>query len=238
MANLKLTFNGKVLQERKLEQGHISIGRRSDNDIQIDNLAVSGHHARIVAIANDAFIEDLGSTNGTYVNGMAIKRRALQDGDVIMLGKHQLHYESSLAPDDDQVEHTALLRSGKTAGSSQPLDPADNAAGAEVPDANLHEATEAQQENQSTARIRVLNGANAGKELAITKPLTTLGKPGVQVAAISRRPRGYFIVHVEGDSASPPTIDGHPIGSSACPIHDNAVLEVAGVRMEFLLDAH
>ena len=74
MATIQLSFNGQVLEDISLTKETTSIGRKSDNDIQLDNLAVSGHHAKILSILNDSFIEDVGSTNGTYLNGTLIKK--------------------------------------------------------------------------------------------------------------------------------------------------------------------
>jgi hypothetical protein len=81
------------------------------------------------------------------------------------------------------------------------------------------------------ASIQILSGANAGKEMDLTKPLTTLGKPGVQVAVITKRPQGYFITHVEG--ASFPVLNGKTLDAQAHPLNDHDIVELAGVKMEF-----
>lgn len=237
MAKLKLMFNGEILDEYTLDREEITIGRRPENDIQIDNLAVSGRHARVLTILNDSFLEDLGSTNGTYVNGSVIKKHALKHGDVITLGKHQLAYDNQDASGADDFERTMIIRPDtdgmpENSGSAA-LDRSVGEIGAEL----VRESSGASSDRPAKARLRVISGANSGKELEITKALTTLGKPGVQVAAITRRPKGYFIVHVEGDAATPPTMNGEPIERTASPIPDNAIIEVAGVRMEFSLDA-
>ncbi|TQE96701.1 MAG: FHA domain-containing protein [Spiribacter salinus] len=236
MAKLKLVFNGEVLDEYELDREEISIGRRPENDIQIDNLAVSGRHARVLTILNDSFLEDLGSTNGTYVNGSVVKKHPLKNGDVISLGKHELHFASETASGADDFERTMIIRPDaagmpESTGSNS-LDQSMGEMGAQI----IRESRQASSDGPGKARIRVISGTNAGKELEITKALTTLGKPGHQVAAVTRRPKGFYIVHVEGDDTTPPTLDGEPIGRNACPLGDNAVIEVAGVRMEFLLD--
>ncbi|MGH8761300.1 MAG: FHA domain-containing protein, partial [Burkholderiales bacterium] len=92
MAKLILSMDGQVLKEIPLSKERITIGRKPHNDVQIDNLAVSGEHAVIVSIMVDAFLEDLGSTNGTMVNGKAVKKHFLQDNDVVELGKYKLKY--------------------------------------------------------------------------------------------------------------------------------------------------
>jgi hypothetical protein len=81
------------------------------------------------------------------------------------------------------------------------------------------------------AAIQILTGANAGKEMELTKALTTLGKPGVQVAVITKRPQGYYITHVEG--ANFPIVNGKAVDAQAHPLNDHDVLELAGVKMEF-----
>jgi len=99
MARLVLSLDGQVMAEYNMNKERYTIGRLPDNDIRIDNAAVSGHHSLIINILNDSFLEDLNSTNGTYVNGKLIKKHALQHGDVITAGHHQLRF----VEDDDMV---------------------------------------------------------------------------------------------------------------------------------------
>jgi pSer/pThr/pTyr-binding forkhead associated (FHA) protein len=88
MAKLILSMDGLVLKEIPLSKERTTIGRKAHNDIQIDNLAVSGEHAVIVTILNDSFMEDLGSTNGTLVNGERIDGpMPLRSGDVVQFGR-------------------------------------------------------------------------------------------------------------------------------------------------------
>ncbi len=92
MARLMLSLDGQVLAEYNMTKERYTIGRLPDNDVRIDNGAVSGHHALVINILDDSFLEDLNSTNGTYVNGKLIKKHALQHGDVITIGHHQLRF--------------------------------------------------------------------------------------------------------------------------------------------------
>ena len=92
MAKLVLSFNGNVVKDYELDKEILTVGRKPENDIHIDNLAVSGHHAKILTILNDSFIEDLGSTNGTFVNGNKVVKHALQNGESIVIGKYELKY--------------------------------------------------------------------------------------------------------------------------------------------------
>ena len=273
MAKLILSMDGLVLKEIPLTKERTTIGRKPHNDIQIDNLAVSGEHAVIVTILNDSFLEDLGSTNGTVVNGSPIKKHFLQNNDVIELGKYKLKFVGEAAPaatgEKADFEKTMVLRpsamkaaaaaapgGGAPAGGAQAAvaqrQAAVQAAAASAQSAGIADKDAAPKSAPSAApaatpasanraggqplgAIQLLSGGNAGKELELTKPLTTLGKPGVQVAVLTRRPQGYFITHVEGDKR--PTVNGSEIGAAPHSLKDHDVIELAGVKMEFFLKA-
>lgn len=239
MAKLILSMDGLVLKEISLSKERTTIGRKAHNDIQIDNLAVSGEHGVIVTILNDSFLEDLGSTNGTLVNGQPIKKHFLQPNDVIELGKYKLKYinEAPKVAAAADFEKTMVLRPGSMPKPSPMATPAaapkadgdmtqKNPGAASAAPAAASAATQARQ-----GAIQLLSGANVGKELILTKALTTLGKPGVQVAVITRRPQGFFITHVEG--ASFPVVNGKALDAQAHPLNDHDVIEIAGTKMEF-----
>lgn len=254
MAKLILSVDGQVLKEHVLSKERTLIGRKPHNDIQIDNLAVSGEHAAIITILNDSFIEDLGSTNGTMVNGKPIKKHFLQANDVIEIGKHKLKYFND-APSQASAadfEKTMIIRSPAKAAApppaAAPAAPAAPAAERVSSDtvtnmkAMAPEVVKAAPPPQQPtahadhaplpdAAIQVLSGAAAGRTLDLTKNLTTIGKPGLQVAVITKRPNGYFITHVEG--ASYPTLNGASLGATAHPLADHDMIEIAGVKMEF-----
>ena len=232
MAKLILSMDGLVLKEISLSKERTTIGRKPHNDIQIDNLAVSGEHAVIVTILNDSFLEDLGSTNGTLVNGAPIKKHFLQPNDVIELGKYKLKYinEAPKAAAAADFEKTMVLRPGMMPKPAPAAAAPASMATAAMPAAAVPAAPPAAAPAKQGA-IQLLSGANAGKELLLTKALTTLGKPGVQVAVITRRPQGYFITHVEG--ASFPIVNGKTLDAQAHPLNDHDVIEIAGTKMEF-----
>jgi len=234
MAKLVLSMNGVVQGEYELNQERLTIGRKPDNDIPIDNLAVSGKHALVITILDDSFLEDLGSTNGSYVNGKLVKKHALKDGDVIAIGKHELKYVNELATaDDDDFEKTMIIRPGSASAAVAAAQAAEKAvqssepAAAEAPAA----AAPAAGGGMPLGRLTVLNGPIAGKELELTKALITLGKPGTQVAVISRRPQGYFLTHIEGSAF--PVVNGDEIGAKAYQLKDSDLIELAGIKMEF-----
>lgn len=240
MAKLILSLDGNVLREFKLDKSTVTIGRKAHNDLQIDNLAVSGEHARINMIGADAFLEDLESTNGTSVNGQAVKRQLLQDNDVIEMGKYKLKFLSEApvkaAAHQDDFEKTMVIRPGgvKPAPATTPVTPAAEAihrTGDTVMEMPPPVAPVSASAESRSAAIQVLSGGNAGKNLDLVKNLTSLGKPGVQVAIITKRPTGYFLTHVEGPSR--PLVNGQQIGVQAEALNDHDVIELAGVKMEF-----
>ncbi len=221
MARLILSMDGLVLKEIPLNKPRISIGRRQHNDIQIDNLAISGEHAAIVTILNDSFLEDLNSTNGTLVNGQAISKHVLKNNDVIELGKYKLKYMTDVA-----VAVGESIASGPNSGFSRWPDSKRSFTDTQV----LIPRPPAPPPSLPKVVVRLLTGPNSGKSLELVKALTTLGKPGLQVAVIARRPEGVLITRVEGESF--PTVNGQAIGGEAHPLKDKDVVEIAGIRME------
>jgi len=273
MARLILGLDDQVLAEYNMTKERYTIGRLPDNDVRIDNPAVSGHHSLIINILNDSFLEDLNSTNGTYVNGKLVKKHALQHGDVITIGHHQLRFSDQQSNDteQDEFEKTMVIpadqhhadqvaraeKAANIAVTAIKPDPEEAAAGSYAPtpapepmpetapakpEPVSHRATAAGISPDSLpkaaplARLQVLSGAFAGRELELTKALTTLGRPGVQVAAITRRAEAYYIVHVEsGKEGDSPFVNGQPIGAQARELVDNDVVQLAGVKMGFFI---
>jgi pSer/pThr/pTyr-binding forkhead associated (FHA) protein len=228
--SLVLTLNQSVLGEFSLDKERLLIGRKPENDIQVDNLAVSGQHAAIITILNDSFLEDLDSTNGTFVNGKLVKKHALKHGDVITIGKHELKYVNDDATTDDQdFEKTMIIRPGMASHAAAAAKAEETA-----PPPPLGVGSQVAAEDMPLGKIQVLSGPGAGKELELKKALITLGRPGVQVAVITRRPQGYFITHVEGKH---PLVNGDSIGAQAHALKDHDVVELAGVKMEFFVSA-
>lgn len=221
MPKLVLSLDGVVLREVNLSKDRTTIGRRSHNDLVIDNLAVSGEHAVVFRAGDDIYLEDLGSTNGTTVNGQPIKKHLLQSGDFIEIGKYRLKFlaDSSTASEGEVDFDTSQPLKREFYGPGPATIQVRQPGSEEAPPAG-------------SATIRILSGANAGRELVLIKALTTIGRPGYQVAVITRRPTGYFIAHVEGEVF--PSVNGANLGSAAHPLKDRDVIELAGVKMEFL----
>jgi pSer/pThr/pTyr-binding forkhead associated (FHA) protein len=213
MPKMIVSIDGVVIKEVQLTKDRTSLGRRPYNDIVIDNLAVSGEHAVLQMSGNEVFVEDLNSTNGTYLNGKAVKKQQLNNGDTVEIGKYKIKYVNEAA--GAGFEKTMIIKAGSIAP----------AAGAPAPTAPVDG-------NSGSAAIKVMSGAAAGREVALVKVVTTIGKPGVAVAAITKRPQGFVVAHVEGDAK--PTLNGAPIGVEPVSLRNGDVLELAGTQMQFV----
>jgi FHA domain len=209
MGKLVVSLDNVVIKEVQITKDRTTLGRRPYNDIVIDNLAVSGEHAVLLAVGNEVYIEDLNSTNGTYINGKAIKKQLLAHNDTVEIGKYRIRYQTEEAAD---YEKTMVLRPGAFGGAQ-----------AVVPPPTV---------SQLPASIKVLNGGAAGREVLLTKVVTTVGKPGTQVASIAKRPTGYVLAHVEGEAR--PSINGVRLTDDVMQLKNGDVIELAGTQMQFI----
>jgi hypothetical protein len=232
MGKLVVSLDGVVIKEVQITKDKTTLGRRPYNDIVIDNLAVSGEHAVLQMVGADVFIEDLNSTNGTYINGKAIKKQLLTHNDTVEIGKYKIKF---LVDESGEYEKTMIMRPGSGApplGATHPTQSAHPGyASAPSSFGGLGHPPVAPPVAQP-ASIKVLNGAAAGREVTLTKVVTTVGKPGVQVASITKRPNGYAFAHVEG--ASRPSINGVPLVGDSVPLRNGDVIELAGTQMQFI----
>lgn len=251
MAKLIITLDGQLLSEFALDKERIIIGRKPHNDIPIDNLAISAEHAAITTFHNDAFVEDLGSTNGTLVNNQPITKHALHHGDEIEIGKYRLKYTnvqelgSKIEAHEkgaQEFKKNPILRPNQVPtmllGEKPTSDMTSHTIPLVMPEAARRAETAAEPglppaKVESHAAIQILNGPNTGRELELTKTLTSLGKPGIQVAVIARRHHGHFLTHVQGDRY--PMVNGQTLDAHPCQLADHDVIELAGVKMEFYL---
>ena len=224
MPKLIVSIDDVVIKEVQLTKDRTSLGRRPYNDIVIDNLAVSGEHAVFQMSGNEVNLEDLNSTNGTYVNGKAVKKQLLQNTDTVEIGKYKIKYINEAA--SAGFDKTMLFKAGSAklaspAAMAQSASPGAPTGLGSAPAETLH-----------TAAIKVLSGAAAGREVALVKVVTTIGKPGIAVAAITRRPHGFVVAHVEGTDR--PSLNGAPVGMDAVALKNGDMLELAGTRMQFV----
>ena len=219
---LEFSFNANKIGEYSLDKEVMTIGRKDDNDIRIDNLAVSGHHAKLLTIFGDSFLEDLESTNGTFVNGRSISKHALKNGDVITIGKHELRYinynnKPSAAPAGD-FEKTVFI------GAKSPKS------------APANDSRPSLETRLKSAKLQLLNGKSSGKELFLEKESVKLGKPGLQVVLINRRPDGHFIVALEQvEECRPLKVNGVEIGSRSVKLQNHDIIEINQLKIEYYL---
>jgi pSer/pThr/pTyr-binding forkhead associated (FHA) protein len=203
MPKMIVSIDGVVIKEVQLTKDRTTLGRRPYNDVVIDNLAVSGEHAAMLMTGNEVFLEDLSSTNGTYVNGKTVKKQLLQNGDTIEVGKYKIKFVSEA--ENSGFDKTMVFKPG------------------EVPLPGGH---------VTSASLRVLSGTASGREVPLSKVVTTVGKPGVAVASITRRNHGFVVAHVEG--AGIPNLNGAPIGKEPVALKSGDLIELAGTKMQFI----
>ncbi|CAA2099713.1 FHA domain-containing protein [Variovorax paradoxus] len=220
MPKMIISVDGVVIGQVALAKERTTLGRRAYNDIVIDNLAVSGEHAVLHMSGGEVEIEDLNSTNGTYVNALAIQKQALKDNDVIEVGGCRIHFRarSNLAVGPGSVRSTTPeFPNGDGGGPGMPLSSAPTESGALV--------------ELGIPVLRVLSGINEGQDVALQKVVTTIGKPGVAVAVVTRRRQGYVAAGVEGNVL----LNGLQLGTEAVALQERDVLELGGdTRMQFV----
>jgi len=208
MPKITVSMDGVVLNEVILTKAATTLGRRPYNDVVLDNLTVSGEHAVLHMQGDRVTVEDLHSTNGTYVGGQAVKNEELRHGDIVEMGRYRIRFEADAA-------------TGAAPGVSQ-LDVLET-------QTNSTETLPAQE--GSSGLIKVLSGPAAGREMALTKVVTTIGKPGVSVAAITQRRNTFYVHHVEGDERM--TINDKSIEENPCVLQSGDRIKLAGTEMQF-----
>jgi pSer/pThr/pTyr-binding forkhead associated (FHA) protein len=218
MPKMIVSIDEVVIKEVQLTKDRTTLGRRPYNDIVIDNLAVSGEHAVLQMTGGEVFLEDLNSTNGTYVNGKAVKKKQLVNGDSVEIGKYKIKFVADNV--SDNFDKTMVVQARPAATAAATPSGFQVGVGDSAGIGALH------------AAIKVLSGAASGREVPLTKVVTTIGKPGVAVAAITKRQHGFVVHHVEG--AGNPTLNGTPIGSDPISLKNGDMIELAGTQMQFV----
>ena len=281
MSHLVVTLEDKLVGEFPITKEKMTIGRKPDNDICINNLAISSYHTQIITVLDSSFLEDLNSTNGTYVNARLVKKHALEDGDLIDVGNHRIRYvgnEPQQADDDesDVLEKTIVLSPGnadsvdeflkkedtlveprptstlsnhpapiidtrdedevkETPAQPEAADAPEPATAAPTP-RPVPPSSENSQEPDRIGKLQVLNGKNAGLVLDLKKSLTTFGSPKLAVAGVTKRAKGYFLIHVQGQDGQPTLLNGEPLKDKATQLEDNDIIEVANIKLEFFTE--
>jgi len=206
MPRVVLTHEGAVLKEYPLDKERITIGRKPHNDIQLDDPTVCGQHASILMLQN-AYIEDMNSTNGILLNGKKVTRRQLNHGDIIKIGRHELKFIDDNA---EEFESTVIIQpEGRAAApTAQPV---------------------------KHYQVKILSGPKSGESINLIKPYTTLGSPGVQVAVVARRGKEYFLMPMSGtgERGNPPKLNGQSISANSQRLKEGDTIEVAGTQLQF-----
>lgn len=268
MSHLVVTIDDKLLGEFPIEKEKVSIGRKPDNDICLNNLAISGYHSQIITVLDSSFLEDLSSTNGTYVNARLVKKHALEDGDLIDIGNHRIRYVNSngeqkpndnsdvlektivLSPNDtglmrakapikeDKKEQTVVeTKATEAKHETQTIDARPEAPVAKESAVSSEPAANSQLPlEDKVGKLQVLNGKNAGLVLDLKKSLTTFGSPKLAVAGVTKRAKGYFLIHVQGKEGNPTLLNGEPMQEKAARLEDHDIIEVSGVKLEFFTE--
>jgi len=213
-AKIVVMKDDQTVGEHPLDRTRMVIGRREGADITVIDNAVSGLHANILRSGGHFEIEDLNSTNGVHIGGRKINRQILHDGDLIIIGEHQLKFIDGVfqeQPAKNLAEKPAKFKETRAAsGRKVVADP---------------------------AYLMVMTGKDKNQQIDLDSALTSIGEAGVQMAAISQRPTGHYIVHVDGgeDRSRMPVVNGESIGFKSQKLEHSDLIEVAGVEMQYLL---
>ncbi len=215
-SKLVVTLDGAVVDEFIIDKETISIGRKLNNDIQLSELTVSGHHSMILSSDDETYIKDNASTNGTLLNGVRITKSILNHGDIIQIGNYQFAYHAA----QDVYEPTMFIKAE--------YEESENEIG--VPDPI--ETT-----NMPIAGVRVLTGPLKSKVLELRKPFNTIGFDGEKYAIIARNPDGYTISALNDKkfkrAADAPKINGTAVGKNFKKLKDHDVIELLETQIEF-----
>jgi len=218
-AKLIMTLDGAILKEYPIKKDSLGIGRRHGNDIQVNDMTVSGRHALLTTLGGDTFVEDLGTTNGTMVNGNYINKLLLMHGDIIQVGSHQFTY---FAEENAEYEPTMFVK-------------------AEMDETRLFNKDKPVPDDMKGMPLgaaKLLNGPCANVVMEMRKPFNTIGYKGKTLAMIARGMEGYSISIFEdkgGVSGSAiPLLNGEPVTEHSVKLQEHDILEISGFQMEFI----
>lgn len=224
MAKLVISRNDNLLGSRFIEDARLTIGRASGNVIQLDDPSVSKLHAQVEVIGNDHILLDLGSANGTYVNGERISRHLLRHGDVVEVSEFKIRYVDHRTVVSSEGDRTMVIDRPLT--TATPQSPPGLVTSAPIPAARTTKV------NYAQGMLRVIQGGAIGNEIALTRPLHPLGKDGNR-AAILRRTDGFYVARVEGQ---PPKVNGKQIADGWQPLANRDFIEAGGEAVQIWID--
>ncbi len=216
MPKLILTLDGAVIREYSIDKDSISIGRKHGNDIQLNDLTISGRHSLVTKVSENIFIDDLGSTNGTLLNGARIAKSKLHHSDVIQVGNYQFTFFSH---EEEDYEPTMFLR-------------------AEIEETKIINSKQKPTPENTGAKlgaVKVLSGPLKDKILELRKPFNTLGFNGSKMAIIARNTSNYTISAIQNkDSINVAMVNGKDIPLEAIELKEHDIIELANTKIEFI----
>lgn len=220
-SQLILTLDGQVIKEYTIGERPITVGRKHSNDIQLNDLTVSGRHALFNQQNHQLIVEDLGSTNGTLVNGIHIKKAVLKHGDIIQAGHHQFTY---LCEGETKYEPTMFIK-------------------AELDETQITLPEWASREEEISGQplggLRTLNGPLSRTTMELGKPFSTIGFQGHKLALVSRGLEGYSIcaAHAPGEKGNLFTtlLNGQPLGPISQDLREGDIINIAGFEVQFFI---
>ena len=225
MAKLVLSTGGSMIHQCFLDRERVNVGRAPHNQIVIDDPAVSDVHAAIITVGNDHILEHPSKLADTLVNGSPAARHILQHGDTMQFGAFYLRYLNPRASADSDLDRTMLISGlARVHNESGPPAKAGHVRSAHAADVRFPKG-----------KVKVIAGSRNSGTIKLDRVVATFGKPGKELAVVTRRPRGYFIAHVEGRRSA--RVNGQAIGGKeARLLRHGDIIEVAEEKLEFLLD--
>jgi pSer/pThr/pTyr-binding forkhead associated (FHA) protein len=244
MPKLSLKFKGNVLADYHLPQGcSLKIGRKADNDVVIENLAVSGHHAKIDSVGDAFVFIDLKSKNGSFVNEELVTSHWLHDGDTISIGKHSLtfsYFESEIKPEDtrSEMDRTMVMDTNEYRSMMEKSEPKPGVAAEPA-------ETELADKNKKPVRGYLTYLAGGEGTLPLKHRLTKIGRSsssdivvkgwtiGKTAAGISRTRDGYFFSYVEGFAK--PRVNRKKVSKIPHKLVDSDVIDIGSIKLQFII---
>lgn len=231
MAKLIIKLNNEVVDHVELHQGDMKIGRKPGCEIVLDNLAVSGEHANVFTIGDDSFIQDLDSTNGTFINNKRVAKHHLRNGDTVAIGQHTLLYLQDSTPaveeDVDEFAKTVVINPVTPSVTASP-----KLAASKAPPVTADAPNKSS--DQPAAALFVLNGKTSGRRIDLTKSVTNLGKTGRPAGVITRTTDGYALRAANDEEK--PKVNGRVVTAAGTKLRNGDIIEVAGTRLQFYLN--
>ncbi len=222
MSKLTLLFKGRTLKIFPVIEGDMMIGNARDCTVYIDSLAIDEHHAKISTQAQQSTLVDCESEAGTFINQEKVSTKALQDGDLIRVGKHTILYNYQELTEDELLhESSASIPAIKIKEEEVEV---------VIAEPELEES-EPEVTKERAAWVQILSGQNLGQTLQLTRSVTNLGKPGVAMVVIARRDDGFFISHLEGKIS--PKVSNKDIGSHSIKLNEGDLIQIGNIKMQF-----